>query len=244
MKSNGLASLLHRKSNASERTYGILIDDDTPFAIKEAYKTARTNLLFALATNENKCVIMTSALASEGKSTNCANLALTMSQTGATVLLIDADLRKSTQHKIFGISNTIGLAEILGGFCKVADGVQEQVHPNLDIITAGQVPPNPSELLGSQNMQKLIEIVSKNYNYIFIDSPPVNIVTDALVLARYAAGLIMCTRCRQSTHDELRRAVASVEFANAKILGMVVCDVKDTGAGYYRKSYKSYKNYE
>lgn len=243
MKSNGLSSLIHRKQTASD-TYGILIDENTPFAIKEAYKTARTNLLFSLSTSENKCVIMTSALAAEGKSTNCANLALTMSQTGASVLLIDADLRKSTQHKIFGISNTIGLAEILGGFCKVGDGVQEQIHPDLDIITAGQVPPNPSELLGSQNMQKLIEIVSENYNYIFIDSPPVNIVTDALVLARYAAGLIMCTRYRQSTHDELRRAVASVEFANAKILGMIVCDVKDVGGGYYRKSYKSYKSYE
>ncbi|WMJ83508.1 CpsD/CapB family tyrosine-protein kinase [Oscillospiraceae bacterium LTW-04] len=244
MRSNGLFSLFRRTHDASDRTHGILIDDNTPFAIKEAYKTARTNLLFALATSENKCVIMTSALASEGKSTNCANLALTMSQTGASVLLIDADLRKSTQHKIFGISNTIGLAEILGGFCKVGDGVQEQVHPNLDIITAGQVPPNPSELLGSQNMQKLIEIVSKNYSYIFIDSPPVNIVTDALVLAKYAAGLIMCTRYRQSTHDEVRRAVASVEFANAKILGMIVCDVRDTGSSYYRKSYKSYKSYE
>lgn len=244
MKSNGLTSLLRRNPQMSERTYGILINDDTPFSIKEAYKTARTNLLFALATSENKCVIMTSALAAEGKSTNCANLALTMSQTGASVLLIDADLRKSTQHKIFGISNTIGLAEILGGFCKVADGLHEHVHPNLDIITAGQVPPNPSELLGSQNMQKLIEIVTENYNYIFIDSPPVNIVTDALVLARYAAGLIVCTRHRQSTHDELRRAVASIEFANAKILGMVVCDVKDTSGGYYRKSYKSYRSYE
>ncbi len=244
MKSNGLASLLRKKQDVSERIYGILINDDTAFAIKEAYKTARTNLLFALATSENKCVIMTSALAAEGKSTNCANLALTMSQTGASVLLVDADLRKSTQHKIFGLSNTIGLAEILGGFCKVGDGVHEQVHPNLDIITAGQVPPNPSELLGSQNMQKLIEIVSENYNYIFIDSPPVNIVTDALVLARYAAGLIVCTRHRQSTHDELRRAITSIEFANAKVLGMLVCDVKDMSGGYYRKSYKSYKSYE
>ena len=243
MNSNRLTSLLHRKNPASER-YGNLIDDTTPFAIKEAYKTARTNLLFSLSTSDSKCVIMTSALAAEGKSTNCANLALTMSQTGASVLLIDADLRKSTQHKIFGIPNTIGLAEILGGFCKVGEGVQQQVYPNLDIITAGQVPPNPSELLGSQNMQRLIEAVNSSFDYIFIDSPPVNIVTDALVLAKYAAGLIMCTRYRQSTHDEVRRAVASVEFANAKILGMIVCDVKDTGGGYYRKSYKSYKSYE
>lgn len=244
MSSNIISTLLHRKRSNAEKNYGILINENTAFAIKEAYKTARTNLLFALATSENKCVIMTSALASEGKSTNCANLALTMSQTGATVLLIDADLRKSTQHKIFNVPNKVGLAEILGGFCKVADGLQEQILPNLDIITAGKVPPNPSELLGSLNMQKLIEIVSKNYDYIFIDSPPVNVVTDALVLARYAAGLIFCTRYRQSTHDELRRALASVEFASAKILGMIVCDVKETGAGYYKKSYRSYKNYE
>lgn len=244
-----LRGVLKKKNISSndEDKKAMLLKEDSPFAVQEAYKTIRTNLQFALSPSENKCVVVSSALPSEGKSTTCANLALTMAQTGATVLLIDADLRKSSTHKLFSIPNKVGLSSVLGGFCEVGKGIHGAVFPNLDVMTAGPTPPNPSELLGSDNMEQLIDALRKVYDYIFIDSPPINVVTDALVAAKYAAGVVLIARQGQTTHEEFRRAITSIEFTNQKILGMVLNEVTEAQGGYYkykyRKSYKDYKEY-
>ncbi|MBE7056143.1 MAG: CpsD/CapB family tyrosine-protein kinase [Ruminococcaceae bacterium] len=213
------------------------VGGEMPFAISEAYKTVRTNLLFSLASIGKKTVVVSSALPQEGKSVTTANLAIALAQTSAKVMLIDGDLRRPTQHKLFGVDNTKGLSNMLAGFDSVADSVKRNVYANLDLITAGALPPNPSELLGSKNMEVFLQKTEEYYDYILIDSPPINIVTDAVVVSKRAAGIVLIARSQQTTIDELNSAVSSVKVADGNILGVVVSDVdRSVKASYYGHS--------
>lgn len=217
---------------------------ETPFRVAEAYRTIRTNLLFALAAKKGKIVVISSALSEEGKSTTCSNLAIAMAQTEASVLLIDADLRKPTQYQIFRKSNKKGLSSLLVGFDSLDKVLHKKVELNLDLIPSGPIPPNPSELLSSENMTILLQELAKHYDYIFIDAPPINIVTDPIILARKTDGIVLVARQGQSTYDELNKAVGALEFAQATILGIVINDVKeDSGYGRYKYKYKKYEKY-
>ena len=213
------------------------------FQVIEAYKILRTNLLFALAAGENKVVVISSALPSEGKSSTCANLAAAMAQTGAKVVLIDADLRKPTQNQIFKCDNSRGLSGILAGFNDLEEVIERSVNPNLDIITSGPIPPNPSELLGCEQMSCLLAHLSKEYEYVFIDTPPINVVADALIISNKAAGVVMVVRHGHSTYNELTKAVSRVEFANAVILGLVVNGIKEKSGMYGKHKYGKYSSY-
>ena len=214
------------------------LNESTPFSIREAYKSIRTNLLFSLAPFGGKVVVVSSALPNEGKSTTCGNIAITLAQTSAKVLLIDGDLRKPTQHKFFEVDNTKGLSNLLVGFDSVADSVKRNTVKNLDLITAGALPPNPSELLGSENMQVFLQKMEEYYDFILIDSPPINIVTDAVVLSQYAAGILMVTRAMETTIDELDNALATVRTAGSNVLGVVVSDVPVGNRSKYYSSYR------
>ncbi|MBQ4297516.1 MAG: CpsD/CapB family tyrosine-protein kinase, partial [Clostridia bacterium] len=152
------------------------------FYITESYKTIRTNLQFALsATEDKKVTIVTSYEPNAGKSITTANVAITMAQTGAHVLLIDGDMRNASQHKIFSVTNTNGLSKLLSGLSKPDDtSFFRNVRANLDLLPAGPTPPNPSELLCSKNMKKLLDALREAYDYIFIDCPPVGVISDAL----------------------------------------------------------------
>lgn len=240
MAGNPFNFLRGLKKQNSSSPLSVRLDETTPFQIVEAYKTIRTNLWFALATQKSKAVVFSSALPSEGKSTTCSNLAIAMAQTDARVLLIDGDLRKPTQYKIFQRPNNAGLSRLLVGLDTAADAIQKNIVPNLDLIPSGPIPPNPSELLGSENMSVLLDKLSAHYDYIFIDSPPINIVTDSIILANRVAGMVLVARQGQSTYDELTKAVSSIEFAGANILGMIVTDVKDQNGsyGYYKYKYE------
>lgn len=214
---------------------------DTPFQVTEAYKTLRTNLLFALAARKNKSVVISSSSPSEGKSSTCANLAITMAQTGAKVVLIDADLRKPTQYQIFKCNNSKGLTTILAGFNDLDDVIKRDVEPKLDIITSGPAPPNPSELLGGERMALLLDKLGEHYDYIFIDTPPINVVTDAMVIAGNTAGVVMVARQGQTTHDDLTKAISSVEFSGTNILGLVINGVNEKFGRYGKYKYGKYK---
>ena len=189
------------------------------FQVMEAYKMIRTNLMFSLATKNSRAVVFSSAEPSAGKSTLSANLAIVMAQTGARVLLIDADMRKPTQHRNFQLSRTMGLSKILGGLATVEECLHKNAKPNVDVILSGPTPPNPSELLGSARMSSLLEEMGKQYDYIFIDMPPLCVVADALVVAPMAAGVVLVARHNQTMYEEFSEALEKVEQAGAALLG-------------------------
>jgi len=211
-----------------------------PFLVTEAYKTLRTNLMFALSSAENKAIIISSALPSEGKSVTSANLARTMAQTESKVVLVDADLRYATQYQHFRCANVKGLSTVLGGFDTIQEVVMRDVHPNLDIITSGPTPPNPSELLGSDRMDEIIAQLNNYYDYVFIDTPPINLVSDALLLSKKVAGVVLITRQEKSRYNELTKAVSKLEFSGANILGLVVNAVSEKAGKYGKYEYSKY----
>ena len=217
-----------------------------PFQIVEAYKTLRTNLLFTLATAERKTVIVSSAEPHAGKSTTAANLAIVMAQTNFKVLLIDADMRKPSLDRIFHVGRSDGLSKVISSQSTFEDAVVKQVAPNLDLLPAGPIPPNPQELLCSEDMRKFLEEAEKQYHYIFIDAPPVNLVSDALMPMAWCAGMLLVVREGQTGHDDVRAAMESVERIEGRILGTVLTDVKARrglrGDRYYKSAEYEYGN--
>ena len=212
------------------------------FQVMEAYKMIRTNLLFALATTDSRVVIFSSAEPSAGKSTLSANLAIVMAQTGARVLLLDADMRKPSQHRNFKKTRSLGLSKVLGGLNTLDECIQHQVKPNVDLLTSGPTPPNPSELLGSTRMKELLDELQERYDYVFVDMPPLCVVADALVVAPNAAGMVLVARHNQTMYEEFGEALEKVEHSNTKLLGVVLTDMK-VGTGNYAR-YGRYGRYE
>ena len=223
-----------------------ILSADTPFAIKEAYKTARTNLVFSLASSGRKIIVVTSCSPSEGKSTNCLNLAISMAETGASVLLIDSDMRKPVQHSLLVLDNKAGLSSVLAGIISdVSEVISRNVYTNLDILTSGPIPPNPAELISSDRMDQLLKIVGNHYDYVFIDTPPANVVTDAFLYNGKIAGIMFVIKEGQTTHAEITEALKRASMTNGKILGFlkVGCSAGEKGplGSSYKYKYKYYK---
>lgn len=230
-----------KKSSNKNKKYMTLLDKELSFQATEAFKTLRTNLIFTLSTKKQKIFAVTSAIMHEGKSTMTANLAITFAQMQARVLLIDADLRKPVQHKLFKLKNKEGLSTLLGGFNSFKEVVNEDIIPGLDVVTCGPIPPNPSEMLASENMRKLLNELSAYYDYIIIDTPPVTVVTDALTLSDCIAGVVLVAMSGVSTFDYYKHALESIKFANGTVLGSVVTKVPVSGGkGKYKKGYGNY----
>lgn len=214
-----------------------ILSANSPFSVSEAYKAARTNLMFMLAGEECKRVVFTSANAAEGKTTTCINMAITFAQTGSKTLIIDADMRKPRVHKNFKIQSSPGLSDKLGGFSNV-DCLYESGYDNLTIMPAGTIPPNPAELLSSKSMLLLLESLAKSFEYIFIDTPPVDVVTDAAALSRFINGVVLIARHGSSTKEGIKIAVTALKQAGAEVLGFILNDVEIENKYYYNK----YKN--
>lgn len=197
------------------------INEDTPFAIIEAYNTARTNIMFAASTSNRKVIVVTSCNPSEGKSTTCANIAISFANAGHKVLLVECDMRKPTMKNNFGLENTVGLSSVLGGFNSVNEAVNVAVINNLDVITAGDIPPNPSELLTSESMKVFVDASLENYDYVFLDTPPVNVVTDSQLMNDYIAGIVFVVRENSTTYPEIHAAFDRIATAKGRVLGFV-----------------------
>jgi capsular exopolysaccharide synthesis family protein len=217
-----------------------ILDTKVPFIVTEAYNSLRTNISFAMATQKSNVILVSSPVAGDGKSTTTANIAISMSQTGSKVVVIDADMRRCTQHRLFKLHNKKGLSTILGGMSGIDETVNKNVYPNLDVITAGPIPPNPSELINSDNMSNLLQEMSKHYDYVIVDTAPINVVSDALVLSKFTAGLVLVTKQNSTTYDDVNRVMDNMNFAGSKILGVVINNMKDLGS---KRSYKYSKNY-
>ncbi|GAB1475539.1 hypothetical protein MASR2M70_03710 [Bacillota bacterium] len=234
------------KKNTTEAKY-TLLSDGTSFHVKEAYKAMRTNVMFSVPDDGCKVIAVTSAVPGEGKSTTVINLAITFAQTGTRVLLIDADMRRPNIKRILSAGDGIGLSEILAKFVKAEEAIHSSGYDKLDVIFSGNVPPNPVELLGSDNMQAMIEELKGKYDYIFIDTPPINVVTDATVVSRLLHGIILVARENKSKKDEVTEALNKLRFVNAKVLGLVLNDkmYQSKRGGYYGKygKYGRYRHY-
>lgn len=213
-----------------------------PFAVVESYKAIRTNLSFLLSSAKSNVVAITSANTGEGKSTTAANMAIAFSQLGEKVLLIDADMRRASLHKKLKTDNGDGLSNILAGM-SMADDCIRKVNDNLFFLPSGRIPPNPSELLGSPNFEKLINTVSPSYNCVIIDTPPMNVVSDTLVAASHTAGIVLVVRAGETQNEDIKHVIDSAEFAGIKILGAVINGLKQSGGGGYRHNSKYYKRY-
>ena len=230
----------HKKRISTRNYKNKLLSKDSPFAITESFKKLRTNLLFATAGSECPVIAVTSTFQETGKSIITANLAISFSQLEKKVLVIDCDLRKPAQHRIFGIENHSGLSEILAGMSTSDVTVKKLAdYQNFSLITAGKIPPNPAELLASENMSHLLDALRRNFDLILIDLPPVSIVTDAAVIAKIVDGYLFAIRFEHDDSRALQEAVASLEQTEGKILGFVVNDVNPKASGRYYKKYSN-----
>jgi capsular exopolysaccharide synthesis family protein len=210
------------------------------FSVVESYKTLRTNLQFSMTKKGCNVVIITSTLPRDGKSTVAANIAVAFAQTDMRVLLIDADMRKPRLNKFFNIPAVPGLSNILAGLSPVPEGVHSSEFKNLHVIPSGILPPNPAELLMSGAMEDLIAVMRLQYDLILLDTPPVNIVSDAVVVTKYADGVVLVVRHAVTTHPDIERAIKGLEFANAKILGIVLNAI-DYAKVYGRRYISNYQ---
>lgn len=204
----------------------------------EAFRALRTNLQFFNFDSHHKVFVVTSANPGEGKSTVSSNLALSLAQTDAKVLLIEGDLRRPKVSKYLGLEGGAGLTDVLIGRADADDVIQRWGRTGLYLLPAGKIPPNPSELLGSQEMKNLIKELGESYDYVIIDTPPVLAVTDAVVAADQATGLLMVAAAGSTTRQSLDAALATADTAGVKVLGLVLTRLPIKGPDSY--GYEAY----
>lgn len=213
-----------------------ILSRNSAFAAQEAYRSLRTNVRFALRGGGCKKICVTSGAAGEGKSITFLNFAISLGEDGQKVLLIDADMRRPALARLLVEKATPGLSNVLAGLVSPEEAIHKEVYQNLDIIFSGDVPPNPSELLGSERLQEMVEKLSGQYDYILIDTPPVNIVSDACIVANVMDGVLLLVRQDSSKKEEVKRAVTRLQLTGAKLLGFILNDAtldKQDSYDYY-----------
>ncbi len=194
--------------------------------ISESYRALRTNIEFSSIDEELQVLMVSSAGPGEGKSTTITNLAVTFAQSEKKVVLIDADLRKPTAHHTFSMSNRWGLSSVVSQQCSLEEAIQVSDIPNLDVITSGAIPPNPAEMMGSKRMTAIIAQLREKYDIVLIDTPPLLAVTDAQIVAAKSDGVIMVVDQGKVKREIAAKAVKNLESVNARILGVVLNNVK------------------
>lgn len=210
----------------------ILTQVEANSSIAESYRQLRTALLLSSAGHAPRTLLITSSQPAEGKTTTSVNTAISLSQTGASVLIVDADLRRPRVHKVFGLKNNAGLSNYLAGEGDLASLIQVAI-PNLYVLPVGPLPPNPAELLGSAKMKNLVEVLSTNFDYLVIDSPPVSSFADSLILSALVEGVIIVVKGGVTAREMAQRTKAHLQSVGAKILGVVINQVKLQPHDYY-----------
>ncbi|MCT8140340.1 CpsD/CapB family tyrosine-protein kinase [Anaerobacillus sp. CMMVII] len=224
-----------KRKEQSNSVRALITKVDPKSPISEQYRTIRTNLQFASIDRQLRNIMVTSTSPAEGKSTTIANLAVVLAQQGNRVLLVDADLRKPTVHYTFRCPNTKGLTSVLTKQAQLEDAIMLTDVENLDILTSGPVPPNPSELLSSKSMELLLTSTTVPYDIILLDTPPVLVVTDAQLLANICDGVVLVVSSGKTEIEQAIKAKELLEMSKAKILGAVLNnkDVKHSQNYYY-----------
>jgi len=217
----------------------LILEKQPKSPISEAYRTIRTNIDFSSIDKEIRTILVTSSGPGEGKTTTAANIALTYAQAGKKTLLIDCDLRKPRIHKVFKISNRIGFTNMMADDMKLSEAAF-LFNDTLQVLTAGTIPPNPSEMLSSNKMKTFLQAAAMVYDRIIIDSPPINVVTDAQILGAATDGVILVVSSEITNIEGAIRAKELLLKVKANILGVVLRRLK-SGSGKY--GYSSYYYY-
>ena len=234
---------LDGKSTVLDDGFSPVAKDDGSHAITEALRELRTNLQYVDVDNPPRIIVVTSSVPAEGKSTVTANLAVTMAAAGENVVVVDGDLRRPTLVDVFNLIPGVGVTDVLSGHAELGDVLQEwSAMPNLRVLGSGRIPPNPSELLGSQAMKTLLKTLAKDA-IVLVDAPPLLPVTDAAVLTRIADGAIVVIRSGKTTDEELGKSLGNLNRVNGNVLGTILNRVPTTGAGSYRY-YTAYQSHE
>lgn len=216
-------------------TSSCMLTEDTPFAVQEAYKTLRTNVIFSSPDQKKKIILISSTLQSEAKTTTAINLATAFAQNQSKVLLMDCDLRLPSVAKRLGLKQSPGLTDLMLGM-KTDEKVLYALKNGLHVLTSGTIPPNPTEMLGSKKMGHILDQLAPGYDYIIMDTPPLETMPDAAILSKYATDVILAVRQDTTEKSDLDAVVKKLELAQAKILGFVFTCVTDRD----RRSYKKY----
>ena len=217
----------------------ISFDNDNS-SIAEAFRKLRTNLQFLAVDNPPRLIVVTSSVPSEGKSTTSINIALALAEADHNVVLVDGDMRRPSLHKYLDLVAPVGFSTVLSGGTSLDDALQETRFDRLTVLTAGTIPPNPSELLGSQATKKLLAELRAKFDYVIVDSTPLLAVTDAAILAASSDGVLMITRHGHTKRDQLTHAVESLAGVGAPLLGAVFTMTPTRGGAAYGYSYSYY----
>ena len=211
-----------------------IVEKEPKSIAAESYRTLRTNIQYSSFDKEYKVIVITSSEPGEGKSTTAGNLALCMAQGDKKVILVDCDLRIPSIHKKFKVSNLAGLSDVIIGKSDLSK-VMHRYNKNLVLLTSGKIPPNPSEMLSSKSMENLLEKLRENFDYVILDTPPVQAVTDSQILSTKADGTILVVRAERTKKESVNNAINLLKKVNANIIGTVL-----NGTDLSRNKYQYY----
>jgi capsular exopolysaccharide synthesis family protein len=205
-------------------------------AASEAYRTLRTSLLYGMVDAPSKVIMLTSPGIAEGKSTTCANLGVVLAEVDKQTLIVDCDLRTPVMHRIFGLRNVYGVADVLAGECDLPEVWQEALE-GLKVATAGALPPNPTKLLNSARLADLVGRAREMFDYVLIDVPPVALVTDPAIVAVQSDGVLLVVEAEKTRKESVRRSVRTLRDVGANLLGTVMNNARSNGGDYYLQGY-------
>ncbi len=212
-----------------------LLCEQTPFVVQEAYKTLRTNIMFALPGSECKCIGVTSPVSGDGKSTTSVNLAIALAQIGKRVLLMDCDMRLPTVAKKLGIHTPHGLSDFLINQVRIDEAICNVAEHGLHVLPAGSIPADPTGLLESSQIEHLFTALRRNYEYVIVDLPPVTAVSDAVILSKCLDGFLLTVRQKKTSHRTVEEALWKMRMTDTRILGAVV-----NGSEFNTRPYEKY----
>jgi succinoglycan biosynthesis transport protein ExoP len=240
-------SLQLQKKSGNGLRPELLLNADSSTPLAEAYRHLRTSILLSSAGGAPQTLLVTSSQPSEGKTTTAVNTALILEQTGAHVLVIDADMRRPRLHSIFELDNQRGLSTILAskmGEQEILDTIEHHKESGVDVLTSGTVPPNPAELIGSESMQKLMAVLKSKYTHIVFDSPPIASFTDSVLISSLVDGVLLVVHGDHVSRSIVRRSRQVLQEVGAKIFGVVLNNVSLRPSDYYYYKYYSQHYYK
>jgi len=231
-----------RQTSTEHKEHYVVDEKSSPFMIVEAYRNLMANINFAIPKKEDgraKIVCVSSCFQGEGKSTTASNLALTCARTGYRTVIVDCDMRKPQVKRFMNLRVTKGLITLLSGGATLEEVLIKDVAPNLDVVPTTHSAPNPTYLLNTDTFKELINTLAGQYDYVIIDTPPISVVSDALIIGKQADGIAIVARQFVSNHKAIKEVLEQIEFAECRFIGFVWYGFALSGKGsYYSRGYR------